>query len=53
MNAIYGNKPEGMEQLADCMAVEMGGTKGFGSYTNICSGYRGTAARMVLAGRKP
>lgn len=53
MNAIYGNRPDGMEQLADCMAYAMGGTKGFGYYTGNCSGARGDAARKVLAGRKP
>jgi hypothetical protein len=53
MNAIYGNRPEGMEQLADCMAYAMGGTKGFGYYTGNCSGARGDAARKVLAGKKP
>lgn len=54
MNAIYGSWPSGLEQLADCMAYAMGADKNYGgSYTRDCSGYRGTAARKVLAGQKP
>ena len=54
MNAIYGSWPAGKEQLADCMAYAMGADKNYGgSYTRDCSGYRGTAARKVLAGQKP
>ncbi|AXJ09989.1 hypothetical protein [Arthrobacter sp. PM3] len=52
MNAIYGWA--GKEQLADCMAYAMGADKNYGgTYTRDCSGYRGTAARKVLAGQKP
>lgn len=54
MNAIYGSWPSGVEQLADCMAYAMGADKNYGgTYTRDCSGYRGTAARRVLAGIKP
>ncbi|PVZ52600.1 hypothetical protein C9424_19855 [Arthrobacter sp. H-02-3] len=54
MNAIYGSWPAGKEQLADCVAYAMGADKNYGgTYTRDCSGYRGTAARKILAGQKP
>lgn len=54
MDAIYGSFPRGVEALADCMAFAMGAdANSNGSYTRNCSGYRGTAARMILAGQKP
>lgn len=53
MNEIYGTQGSmGREYLADCMAAVMGGG-GWGYYTKDCSGYRDTAARQVLAGRRP
>ncbi|MGY3381152.1 hypothetical protein ACVWYS_003109 [Arthrobacter sp. TE12231] len=42
MNAIYGSRPAGKEQLADCMAYAMGADKNYGgTYTRDCSCYRG------------
>lgn len=52
MNQIYKAR-NGSEQLADCMAKAMGGDIRYGGYTKNCSGYRGTAAKMVLQGKKP
>jgi hypothetical protein len=55
MNAIYGGKGgTGLERAADCMAYTMGADKAAGgTYTTKCSGSRGKAARLLLAGRKP
>lgn len=54
MNVIYGTSGSyGREQLADCMSYAMGAAWYMGHYTTNCSGYRGTAAQAVLAGRRP
>jgi hypothetical protein len=54
MDKIYGSFPRGVEALTDCMSFAMGAdADSNGSYTRNCSGYRGTAARMVLRGQKP
>lgn len=55
MNAIYGGKGgTGLERAADCMAYAMGADRAAGgTYTTKCSGDRGKAASLLLAGRKP
>lgn len=55
MNAVYGGKGgTGLERAADCMSYAMGADRtAGGTYTTSCSGYRGKAARLLLAGRKP
>lgn len=55
MNEIYGTSGSlGREHLADCMALAMGADPRWsGNYTRDCSGYRGEAARHVLAGHRP
>ena len=52
LDAIYGGN--GVEQVADCMAYQMGADVRYGgTYTKNCTGYRGTAAKLILQGKKP
>lgn len=51
-DAIYG-AGRGLEESADCMALQLGATGKPGGYTSDCSGARGTAAAALLAGRLP
>lgn len=50
LNKIYGGK-NGLEQAADCM-TRAKGSKLY-RYTKNCSGYRGTAAKMMIQGKRP
>lgn len=53
MNKIYKTKgTRGLENNADCIARAMGSPGPF-SYTSNCKGYRGTAAKHILKGKRP
>ncbi|TJY69022.1 hypothetical protein E4J89_12550 [Arthrobacter sp. CAU 1506] len=54
LNKIFKTN-NGVEMVADCMAYRMGADRNAAVnwYTQDCKGARGTAARDILAGRKP
>lgn len=49
-DAVYG-AGVGLEQSADCMAIQLGGQGKPGGYTSDCAGARATLAAAFLAGR--
>lgn len=50
-NKVYGAK-NGIEQLADCMAIQMGASIHEAYYTKKCTGARKAMATSILKGKK-
>jgi len=47
---VYG-PGRGLEESADCMAIQLGALGAPGGYTSDCTGARGELAAAFLAGR--